>query len=724
MAGVASVALASLATPAIAEAGADSDAGRAAILEEVIVTADKRAQNIQDVPMSITAISAGDLEQRGVTNFQDYATQVPNLSFSVTGVSPGRQLGMVIRGIAGGSGFYLDEVALPGGIDPRIVDAERIEVLRGPQGTLYGASAMSGTVRLVTKQPNPDAFSASLHAIGSLTREGGPNGAIDGGVNIPLVADKLAIKILAYYDYESGIYDRVASKDPVVGAPVAFPRHENVDSQFRNGGQIGATLKLLDGDLAITPRFMFGNAASHGQSIGDLEPGNFRQERMFDFNSGGHDAWRLYTLTATYAVSLGEIVSATSQFKRKSDEHEDFSELLVSEGVPDLLGVGLTKAVPLTSTSRSEIFSQEVRFVSRLSAPVQFTVGAYYRTSESSSDYPEVMFAGFNLFSAGIAGTTKERALFGETTWDVTSALSVTAGLRYFENESTNSGFEDGDFTGRSSFTGKAREVGLNPKYIVQYRLSPDAQVYATAARGFRTGGGNTFSKPGCAADIAKAGLTGANLDSFKSDTLWNYEGGAKTTWADGRLQVNGALFHIVQTGLQQDIDFPMCGQGATVNVGEAQSDGGELEIDLMATSQLRLSFGAGYTNARITAGGKIGNLVVPVPVGQRTQQVPRWNVSAGLDYELQVGPWPGFLHADYAYVGSSMGRTAPRDAYHMVNLRSGADLGRLQLAVFVENLFDVAANLSDVATVAPSYRTQFSISRPRTIGIDARMAF
>ncbi len=717
-------ALASLAGPVLARGAEPSGQSQAPVLEEVVVTANKREQNIQNVPMSITAISGGALERLGAANFQDYATQVPNLSFSVTGVSPGRQLGMVIRGIAGGAGFYLDEIALPAGIDPRIVDIERVEVLRGPQGTLYGASAMSGTVRLVTNQPSTTAFTGQTHVIGSATEGGGLNGAVDGGVNIPVIADRLAIKVLGYYDYESGTYDRYASQDPVYGAPVPFAPHKNVDSQFRNGGQVAATLKLFDGDLTITPRFMFGDAASHGQSVADFRPGNTRQERMFDYDSGGHDAWRLYTLTATYSMPFGDLVSASSQFDRRADEHEDFSELFVAQGFPSILGVNLSQAIPITSTSKARINSQELRFVSRLKAPIQFTVGAYYRKSNTSSNYPPIMFDGFNIYSAGIAASTTEQALFGEATWQVTDALSVTGGLRYFDTRTANGGFENGDFTGLSNFSGKSHETGLNPKYVAEYRLTRDAQIYAMAAKGFRTGGGNTFSKPGCAADIARAGLTGADLDSYKSDTLWNYEGGAKTTWLDGRLQVNGALFHIVQTGLQQSIEFPTCGQNAVVNVGEAQSDGGELEVNAVVSQGLRLSFGTGYTDARITAGGKIGNYVVPVPVGQRTQQVPRWNVSAGLDYNFQVGRFPSFAHADYAYVGSSRGVTAERDAYHMVNLRAGTDLGRVQLAFFVKNAFDVSANLSDVLGVAPTFRTQFSVSRPRTIGIDATAKF
>lgn len=203
-------------------------------IDDIVVTAQRRAQSVQKVPLSITVLGADQIQKEGFRSFQDYATRVPNLSFAQGGSSIGG-LGQAIslRGIYGTNttGVYLDETPLPGSVDPQVVDLERIEVLRGPQGTLYGARSMGGTVRLITRQPDLDEFSGSGHAIVSSTRRGAANGTVDGSVNIPVVTDTLGIRAFAFWDYQSGVFTRIPSAD----APTQYRPRDNVGSTRRYG---------------------------------------------------------------------------------------------------------------------------------------------------------------------------------------------------------------------------------------------------------------------------------------------------------------------------------------------------------------------------------------------------------------------------------------------------------------------------------------------------------
>jgi iron complex outermembrane receptor protein len=253
--------------------------------------------------------------------------------------------------------------------------------------------------------------------------------------------------------------------------------------------------------------------------------------------------------------------------------------------------------------------------------------------------------------------------------------------------------------------------------------------IYATAAKGFRVGGVNFFSDKLCAADLAALGLTAAQVKTFASDSLWNYEVGAKTNWANRRLTVNGALFDIELSNVQQQVSLPNCGFGVGVNSGAARSRGGELEVQAAVTSALKWSFGAGYNDAKITKGGRFNT----IPAGTAIQQVPHWTINTAADYAFEVAALPAFVHADYQYVGSSLStlNTSPRTprtrpSYSLVNLKAGVDVRAWELSLFVDNLFDQQANLADVPSQAIELpgRPRIAINRPRTLGVDARTRF
>ena len=404
--------------------GQASDSSAGPVIEELIVTAQKRSAPLQDVPMSITAFSSETIERSGITEFRDYAAHVPNIAYSYSSSVSAASQSIAIRGVFGANttGVYLDEVPLQASVDPRIVDIERIEVLRGPQGTLYGARSMGGTLRLISRQPDVSTWSGHAHAITSHTEEGDWNGSADFGVNAPLIEGVLGVRANAFYDYQSGIFDRVASAD----APIDFGVEENVDSARHFGGQLAARAELLEGSLTLTPRVAFERGETDGRPYADVRPGNFVHSRMFDVDEQGTNDWQLYSLTAQYDTAFGSFVSSTSQFERQYDDSEDFAEFSSFVlGVPPSLSV-------IRANGDYSAFAQEVRFASSFQGPLQLTVGAFYQSTDNVGRFPPTAVGDIfeNIFSQRLHTEVEETALFGELTYSITDRWRLTAGAR------------------------------------------------------------------------------------------------------------------------------------------------------------------------------------------------------------------------------------------------------------------------------------------------------
>jgi outer membrane receptor protein involved in Fe transport len=479
-------------------------------LEEVIVTAQKRAESEQSVPMSITTFSAATLQQKAITEFFDYATKVPNLAFAPTGDGVGTARTISIRGISGDNvtGFYIDDVPLPDSLDPRVLDLERIEVLRGPQGTLYGARSMGGTVRLITAVPDLSHFSATVHGgLSDTDRTDRPNYTADAVVNIPLVQDQIALRLTGFYDDEAGYFKRSWCTDPATAGVSCFPLStsgrtmvSNVAAVDTYGGSASLTIKAGDA-VTITPRIMMQRTDYNGFPLGDfnampengigfpapagpytlpspLNTTNFTQARFFDVPEGGSDWWDLYSLTLHWNTGVGELVSSTAYFDRKVDETEDQSEFIwsaITSGVcypPNGPGppAGTPYCNPPAPGPIQEIkdyqrFVQEIRFASTLSGPLQFVVGAFYSDLHGrvpfAALYPPSQVPGLDdattggppnnpdgipnlVFAQDFHTDIKEPAVFGELSYDITPALKATVGLRWYQVKTTSEGYEEG----------------------------------------------------------------------------------------------------------------------------------------------------------------------------------------------------------------------------------------------------------------------------------------
>jgi iron complex outermembrane receptor protein len=797
-AAVASVLLA--AAPAVRAAETSASGG----LEEVVVTAQKRAENEQSVPMSMTTFSGAALEQKSINDFFDYATKVPNLAFAPTGDGVGTARAVSIRGISGQNvtGFYIDDVPLPDSIDPRVLDIDHIEVLRGPQGTLYGARSMGGTVRLITKAPDLTRTSGEIHAgVSDTDRTDRANYTADAVLNTSLGADWIGVRLTGFYDYQAGYFKRSWCTDPASAGVTCFPLSASGRTTIGNigdlntyGGSASVTIKVND-NVTITPRAMLQRADYNGLPLADFNslPGNigfpvpsgpatlpkplvsddFTQARFFDVPEGGFDFWGLYSLTLHWKTGVGEFVSSTAYFDRKVDEHEDQSEFIwaaITSGVcyppngpgppPGTPYCFPPQPGPIEEIKDYQRFVEEARFASQLDGPIQFVVGGFY-----SDFHGRVPFASLyppsevpNLDNATTGGVpnnpdgipnlvfaqdfhtdVKEPAVFGEVSWDVTKAFKATVGLRWYQVKTTSFGFEEGLAVGGGKILSPQvtdSENGTNPKFELDYHFDPDKMVYGLASKGFRPGGVVPIVPPGtpgtpndCVAALKSVNpnLSLNDTRSFRSDSLWNYELGAKTAWLDHRLTLNAAGFYIRWRNIQQPVLLG-CGFQFIANAGAAESKGGEMELRAAATERLSASLGLGYQHAKITELGESGQAV-----GSPVLDVPNWTGNASVLYTQPLSNgWNLMPGVDYSYVGSSFSSsngtslTRERPAYRLLDARIALSNGSSEIALVGKNLTNQVANLGDNRSIAAEVpgRPRLFINQPRTIGIEARKSF
>ena len=715
----------SLGSTALAQGTSSVSAGTPAPEEgEIVVTAQKRSENLQSVPLSITAINGSFLEKRSVTNFQEYAQLVPNISFAYATSTVAGSQSIALRGIFGDgtTGLYLDESPLPGSIDTRIVDLERIEVLRGPQGTLYGARSMGGTVRLITTQPDPDRASVRLHVGGSATKHGGLNTSNDSTANLPIAGDALAVRMSAFYDRDPGVFTIAASPT----APASFSPRDHVGTVEKWGGSIALRSELDDGRLVITPRLLLQRTRYNGRPYADTSPDNFVQLRPFDVDEQARDNYELYTLTGTYDLGFGTITSASSQLNRRVRDTEDLADTLVP-----VLGLPFTVPSVIRAIGETNAFSQELRFNSAFEGPFQITAGSFYQRTKDRGIIPPTPVAPFtsDLYSTDHTKTVSEYALFAEAGLKLTSTITATVGGRYFKNRLKDHLDLAGALNTPGSSDGAQKEKGFNPKFNVRYEPSRDLTVYANAAKGFRIGGVNQYPTSFCGPFLPQIGLRPGDAASFKSDSVWSYEVGAKAALLDRRVRLSGAVFQIDWNDVQQNVVIPNCGFRIGINAGKARNRGFEFEGSTRLVGGLSAGFGLGYTDAKIV---DAGSTVSTINVGDRVQQVPHWTLNGNIVWEFDVSSLPAYFNADYSYVGSSYSAfndvTTPRlrPSYETVNVRAGIKPGALDVSIFVKNLFNKHANYADVPPLGIEVpgRPRIATNRPITIGVDLRASF
>ncbi|HEX4242834.1 MAG TPA: TonB-dependent receptor [Steroidobacteraceae bacterium] len=731
-------------------------------LQDIIVTAEKHSESLEKVPLSIVAYSAESLAETGVEDFSALAARIPGVTLNSAG--PG-QSSYSIRGIAsvGGNspttGLYIDDTPiLPSGgdgatasIDPDLFDLARVEVLRGPQGTLYGASSMGGTVRFITNQPDLAKQEAAVKAEGSYTEHGGGNGRIDAMYNVPLIDDRAALRIVGTYKNYSGFIDRdVGVWAPNPDVPAGFPAYpvspaqpsaivRNVNSQELYS--IRTVLKVQVSDaFTVTPSVWIQDLQMGGAPDFDIPTGDSSgpliQARPFNLSEAYSDHFVLSNLTLNYDLGWGSLLSTTSYLHRQENTPDD-----ETEAVEDAFPQG--KFIP--SVYSPIITTRELTEEARLAFnPAGWALtgvaGAYFNNADRHY-YVDYLTPGYAQFqnsytsSALLSGVAlndynysqhgdyapKQSAVFAELNYAITSQWKATAGLRWYDLEYTAVRYEDGWSNGGPTLSsGAAKNTGFNPKAELSYQATDDELYYASASKGVRPGGVNT-------SNLAAKGC-GQDYGPYQPDSLWNYELGGKTRWLGGALTVNAAVYYIKWKDVQQGETLP-CSYQITENAGAAVVHGGELEVQGTVSGHLQLGAGVGYAKAVLDADApNLGGVK-----GEQLENVPVWNGNANAKYLFTPRDgYDAFVRADAQFVGESypfFDRSDPatyQRAYATVDLRTGLLHEAWELNVFVTNVLDKQAALSDYLSdnYSATTRVRMFTNQPRTTGMSLRWKF
>jgi outer membrane receptor protein involved in Fe transport len=757
-----------LAGAAAAQTPPRSDSGQ---LEEITVTAEKRESTVQSTPISITAVSGADIEARGLTDLGSLLQGVPGVSIRTSG--PGLSE-FEMRGAAstGGNsptvGFYYDDVPLTAPADanegkvvisPQLYDLNRVEVLRGPQGTLYGSGSMGGTIKLVPNAPNSQAFDASAEAVASDTANGGFNYAENAMVNLPIAAGLAAVRIVGSYESDAGWINRVVAQpgtfpfasngnaaNSVRGNLLAVPDAEDyhgVNDLDRTTVRISALITPFEG-LSIAPSFLYQKMVAGGLPYIDSVPGTNAHYQPFDIPEHYSDEFKLGDLNLKYRTDLFEVNSTTAYWTRHEPVLQDATESWTTGLGPAYLksyyvangGLGPASAIEDLYSHQT---TEELRFASVGDSNLKWLIGYFYSDFESDWNvaFPATsdVFGSNQLFTYLNPTKLLQQSVFGEITYNITPALAATAGLRRYTYDEGNEINQSGALVSTPGITGSAvKAEGVTPKVSLSYAFSPDLLVYTTAAKGFRPGGGTgpvpTSGEISCETDLQKEYGTKNFVPgptSFNSDRLWSYELGEKLRAADGRLTVNSALYFESWTGVQQTNALPDCGYIYTANAGNAHVYGGEIEVQAIIVRDLIASVNTGYVHAALVSTDLLNAGFNP---GTPIQDDPKWTASASLAYRHNLyDGLAGTARIDGTYVGSRTDETYGINtlpSYQLVNVRAGVEADTWSAVLFVNNVTNKRALLSDITQAAENLAdfNRIAVNQPITVGVDLNYRF
>jgi iron complex outermembrane receptor protein len=745
-------------------------------LEEIVVTATRQARLLSTVPISASAFSQKSLDAQGVNQIDDIAQITPGVTFT-RGNSGSTSI--AIRGISSESGasttgVYIDDTPVQSRVIgfssttvfPNVFDLERVEILRGPQGTLFGAGSEGGTVRFITPQPSLTDYSDYTKAELGFTEHGDPSFEAGVAVGGPVVENEIGFRASASYRRDGGYTDRVDRFD---GALIA----KDDDWQNTYTARLAFAFQPVD-HLLITPSFYYQNiyindSQTYWEYLSNPDQGQFNNGAPVTapFQATSY----LPALNAHYQTDYFTITSNTSYYEQDNQNNRDLSAL-----IPNDLGIaiGPTHPVPgdpnyqdqdLFITSQ-KAFTQEIRIQSNnLDSRINWVAGVFYQSEHQSSDQfvPDTPAAFNQLVEIALGGSTqqifgmgladgvysyrsiinsfdKQIAGFGELNFKVVDGLTLTAGLRAQRSTFSFTNRSDGPFNGGLTVVpGNESEKPVIPKYGVSYQINPDNLLYATAAKGFRTGGANPAIPSRCDADLAELGYTSAP-DSYKSDSVWSYEVGSKNRLFDGRVRLESSIFDIKWNGIQQQVILGTgCGLDFVANLGKATSRGGDFQGEFLATDHLTTGLAIGYNHAvfdqSILSPPDPVTGIRPVLVrAGNSLGVNPWTVAMNAQYDFVAWGRNGYIRADDQFASRQSTPTPSEDPgnetyapglvempqTNLLALRLGTRFGNgVDLSLFVKNALDSHPNLgrnqtgSNIDTIYVD-RT----FRPRTIGI------
>jgi len=709
-------------------------------LDEILVTAQRRSERLQDVPAAISALSGDSLNDLHLQGNADLAQRVPSLSFDVLG--PGEST-LSIRGLGTSYGlapavsYYMNETPLDirtdgyaGAPDIDFFDVDRVEVLRGPQGTLYGSSAMGGALRILTAQPNPAAIAVNAEIGGSNMERGGAGYSAKSAVNLPLSADA-AVRLVGTYEHIPGYINRVIPGDYSAVDPTTTLAQRRINDADIKSARIIGTWRPID-SLTITPSF----------AISRIEAGDKLTtfSNLPQFTVAGYTAspttsrLTVGNLAVTYDAGFASILSSTSVLSRGVDALNDFT--LFWANLAPVFGLTYPPNTPGTdfTTSRNSGFVQELRLTSPADQRLRWVAGAYFSRfrqhsteTTGSADFAAAIGQTDTpvLYSFDQSVIDQQTAVFADLTFKILPQLEITAGERYYELRDSLENEQGGALAAPSQPLVHAKASGNSPRFVLTYHPIADATLYATAARGYRPGGPNVGlpTNLGCT-------LNDAYRPLYDPDSVWNYELGAKTEFWQRRVSVDVAAYRIDWKNVQQAVTDPGCGYLFVANAGSARSKGVEVEINAKPLDALRVWLSGSYTNAQyqsIAAAFQDASAVQP---GDAVPDVPKRKINAGGEYTVSIGNYRPFLRLDWSHLGSvPTGFTYHdvRPAYSTLDGAIGFRGERYEASLYGHNLTNTDGVLSIQEGATDSYGSVFNSRMfipPRTVGIDLKMHF
>ncbi len=757
--------------------------------ERIVVTATKRAQSIQDVPFSVNAQTQADIQRTGSQNLEDLSRNVAGLA--IQNLGPGQsQVG--IRGVSAGQivrdqpgvkeqvGVYLDESVISLSLftpDLDLFDLNRVETLRGPQGTLFGSGSVGGTIRYITNQPVIGESEGLVEGNINHIQEGGTGGHAKAAYNFP-VADNVALRIVGYVQEYAGFID-------------ALGEGGVVDNDVNNGTKYGARVALRwepTENIVVTPRVVYQNVNTDGfnrQEVYNLYANpftttrpavNFQERRQFLLRSEKFvDEFVLADLTGEIDFGGVTFTSITSYIDRDILVSRDASALTHSVSID----LGFTPAILLTpsnlrDTTDYRSLTQEARLASDYESRLQWLAGVFYTdiTRNYAQRLPtagydaatDVRFGpgtsaavdnGFGLtdnpYHADLPYDIKQFAVFGETTLAITDRFDATAGVRYYDFSEDRRFHSGGLFSNLDDRTDSTESNGFSPRFLLSYDVAEDVTLNAQASKGFRLGGVNDpLNVPLCTpSDVAIFG----GFQDYNDETLWNYEGGLKVN--KGAVTFNAAGFYTDIKNLQVTLDAGTCSSRISFNVPEAHTLGVEMELAAELTEGFEVGLAGMWVQAEFdsTVVDGTGAVIGGLREGNRLPSVPELQIAANAQWTFPLGSEAeGFFAASFQHIGSRY--TQPSDQennprsfvhglpfggapagattvldlklpdYQIINLSTGVTFGNTDLILYVNNVTDENALLAFDRERGGRARLGFHTNQPRTLGVTGRVRF
>jgi outer membrane receptor protein involved in Fe transport len=753
------------------------------VLQEVVVSAETYTSTAQSTPISISAVTGAELQSRGITSLEAVARDVPGLSMRSSGPD---QSEFEARGIAsnGGNsptvGFYLGDIPLSPPamgqigkvvIDPNLYDLDRIEVLRGPQGTLYGASSMGGTIKLIPHAPAFNSISGSADATLSHTDGGRANGSVDGMFNYS-TSDYWAVRGVLSDTYRSGWISRTVlnpfpadvlapdgppyTRGNVLAAPV-----QNIIPDVNTEREVSGRLEVLiqpSDKLHINLLALGQSTKLGGYDEFDLPPGAAYQTHFqpYDLAEGVHDQVSVFSATVEADLGFADLTSATGYFSRRPWQLQDASEatswtlesFLVSPAEMAAVGMPTYIDTPIYEAEPEHEVSEEVRLNSKGSSTLHWVTGLFY--SKLNSSFVEGQNAPYIAQLSQFltppmdnpAGLTfginnryqiSQKAAFADASWLFLPTFKVEGGLRWFRYDTSAYNNEWGYF-----FTPQAAPLanppgnfssasGVIPRVDLAWLPNRNLTTYLSASKGFRPGGANMT--------IPLTACPSGGPASFDPDTVWDYEAGEKALLADSRVRLNADVYYIKWSKVQQTA-LLSCGTQYVTNAGEGRSYGPEIDLAARITDSWTFFAAGTWTQADITSPNinylsSLANSGYSFPtcaIGGSCSSIPILNVpketaSAAIEYTRPVGDKTLTARLDGTYTGSSWDEAfsvIQLPGYGMANFRIGLNAARWSGTLFVTNLTNkvpwVSANNTSFSfNIGPLSR--ISTLQPLTIG-------